>query len=195
MSLLPRTLAALAALALLPAACGGDDDKGDSSRPKASARPVEPPPGWRTVRNRAVGLTVAAPKRWPADNSRRTTLIRSDDQLVSITIAADRGASGRRLPPARYARRTLASLPGFKGRIAKRAPRVHGSPYPSAVVSGTGSVSTTIRRQRISVAAFRVAGNGTYTAIVFRNAVVKPRFNDRKIARVLRTFRAQAPRP
>ena len=194
MSLLPRPLAAVAALVLLPTACGWDDDEGDSSRPQPSARPGEPPPGWRTVRNRTVGFTVAAPKAWPADSSRRTTLIRSDDQLVSLTIAADRSASGRRLPPARYARRTLSSLPGFRGRIDRRAPRVRRSPYPSAVVSGTGTVSTTIRRQRISVAAYRVAGNGTYTAIVFRNAVVQPRFNDRKIARILRTFRAQAPR-
>lgn len=190
-----RTLAALTALALLPAACGGDDggSDGSSKGTERRERPPRPPPGWRTIRNPVVGFTIAAPKAWPADGSRRATLIRSEDRLVSITIAADRSAAGRELSPARYARRTMKSLPGFEGRISRRVRPVRGSPYRSAVIGGSGTVSTTIRRQRISVAAFSQEGKATYTAIVFRNAVVKPRLNDRTIARILATFRAGAP--
>jgi hypothetical protein len=191
-----RTLATLSALALLPLACDDDDGgrDGGSGRPEATEHPATPPPGWRTVRNPVAGFTIAAPRTWPADTSRRSTLVRSDDRLVSITIAADRSPSGRELSPARYARRTLESLPGFAGRLRRRVGRVRGSPYRSAVVEATGTVNTTSRPQRISVAAFRDDGRATYTAIVFRNARVKPRFNDRTIARVLRTLRARAPR-
>lgn len=192
-ALLPRTLAVLTLLVMLAAGCGGgDDDDGDgtSTGVHATGRPVPPPPGWRTVRNSVAGFTVAAPRAWPADSSRRATLIRSEDRLVSMTFAVDRSATGLALSPARYARRTLRSLPGFRGRLSPRARPVRGSPYPNAVVDGSGSVATTIRRQRISVAAFRYPGRATYSAIVFRNAVVKPRINDRTIERILRTFRA-----
>lgn len=192
-----RTLAALAAVTVVPAACAADDGDGDraSTGTETIERPPRPPPGWRTVRNPVAGFTIAAPKRWPADVTRRATFIRSDDRLVSITIAADRSAAGRRLTPVRYARRTLESLPGFKGAIGRRVRRVRGSPYPSAVVEGSGTVNATTRPQRISVAAFRRPHSATYTAIVFRNAVVRPRLNDRTIARILATLREGRPRP
>ena len=191
-----RTLAALTALTLPSAACQDDDEDRDagSDGARTSERPPRPPPGWRTVTNPVLGVSISAPKTWPADTSRRATLVRSDDQLVSITVAADRSPAGRRLTPARYARRTIRSLPGFRGRVQRRARRVRGSPYPSAVLDGRGTVSSTSRPQVISVAVFRDEGRASYSAIVFRNARVKPRFNDRTIARILPTLRGRAPR-
>ena len=191
-----RTLAVLAAVALVPAGCDGGDEGEDPTRTAAEAaeRPARPPSGWRTISNPVVGSTVAAPKSWPGTTSRQATLIRSDDQLVSITVAADRSAAGARLSPARYARRTIRSLTGFRGTVQRRVGRVRGSPYPNAVVDADGTVKSTSRPQRISVAVFR-HDEVSYTAIVFRNARVKPRFNDRTIARVLRTVRAARRRP
>ena len=192
-----RTLAALAALVLLPSACADEGSGRGGGRDGAQTieRATRLPPGWRTVRNPVAGFTIAAPKTWPADTSRRATFVRSEDRLVSITVAADRSAAGRELMPADYARRTLKSLPGFAGELRRGVRRVPGSPYPSAVVEGSGTVSATSRPQRISVAAFREQGEATYTAVVFRNARVKPRLNDRTIARILRSFRAMAPTP
>jgi hypothetical protein len=192
-----RTLAALATLAVAPTACRDDDGGGGGTTTGAEAieRPARPPPGWHTLRNEVAGFTLAAPRAWPAETTRRRTLLRSEDRLVSITVAADRSAAGRRLAPARYARRTIESLPGFEGTVGRRARPVRGSPYRSAVVDGSGTVSTTIRRQRISVAAFHQPGVATHAAVVFRNAVVRPRLNDRTIARILTSFRAARPRP
>ena len=191
-----RTLAALTALLLLPAACDDEEPGRDGGRDGAESfeRPARLPTGWRSVRNPVAGFTIAAPKTWPADTRRRSTFLRSEDRLVAITVAADRSAAGRELRPAEYARQTLKSLPGFKGKVRRRVGRVRGSPYRSAVVEGSGSVNATSRPQRISVVAFGDEGAGTYTAVVFRNARVKPRINDRTIARMLGTFRAQAPR-
>ena len=190
-----RPLAALAAITLGPVGCADDDEGKDRDSPsgEASERAARPPPGWRTVTNRVVGFTIAAPKAWPAATNRRSTLIRSDDRLVSITVAADRSPGGQALSPGRYARRTIESLPGFEGRIHRRARRVRGSPYRSAVVDASGTVEATTRPQRISVATFRPGNHATYSAIVFRNARIEPRLNDRKIARILRTFRARSP--
>jgi hypothetical protein len=84
----------------------------------------------------------------------------------------------------------MRSLPGFNGTIRRRVGRVRGSPYPNAVVEGSGAVSSTTRPQRISVAVFRQPRRATYAAIVFRNARVQPRFNDRTIRRLLGTLRA-----
>ena len=197
MPVLSRALAALLVLALLPTACGGDDDDDaeDGTGPTTTeVRAPRVPPGWRTVRNPVLGVTVAAPRGWPAEIRRQATLIRSDDQLVSITVAADRSAGGRRLSPARYARRTLRSLPGLEGKVAPRARRVRGSPYPSAIVEARGTVSSTTRPQLISVAVFRQGDQAMLTAIVFRNARVTPHFNDRTIRRMLGTLRGQTAR-
>lgn len=192
-----RTLTAMTALLLLPAGCD-DEERGEAGgRDGAETieRPARPPPGWRTVRNPVAGFAIAAPKTWPAETSRKTTFLRSKDRLVSITLAADRSAAGRELSPTDYARQTMRSLPGFEGKLLRRVGRVRGSPYRSAVVEASGTVNATSRPQRISVATFRDERTATYTAVVFRNARVKPRVNDRTIARILGSFRAQAPRP
>lgn len=191
-----RLVCRVAALALLASGCGdgaADDDRRAESEPVD--RPALPPAGWRTVRNAAGGFNVSVPKRWSAATKGDSSIIRSDDRLVSVRIGADRSASGRDLPAERYARETIRSLPGFEGRIRRRAGRVRGSPYASARVEAAGRVRASRVRQRITVATFRRPGRVTYSAIVFRNATVRPRFNDRRIDRLLRSFRAEKPRP
>lgn len=181
-------------LALLQAGCGGDD----GSDPDAAALervdpPATPPPGWRTVSNSRIGFTIAAPRTWTATHTGRRTVIRSDDRLVAISISADRTAPGRELSAERYARRTIRTVPHFAGVVDKRVGRVPGSKYESALLTATGTVSPSNLSQRISVAILRRPGRVTYGVLVFRNAGVKPRFHDRTIERILRTFRAQPP--
>ena len=47
--------------------------------------------------------------------------------------------------------------------------------------------------QRITAAVFQRPGRVVYEVLVFRNARVRPRFNDPVVERLLRSFRAQAP--
>jgi hypothetical protein len=82
-------------------------------------------------------------------------------------------------------------VPNFAGTVGKRVSRVPGSRYDSAMLSATGTVSPSNLSQRISVVIFQRPGRVSYGLLVFRNAGVQPRFNDRTIARMLRTFRAQ----
>ena len=175
------------AMTVLAAGCGGDDDAGD--RAARADRPVDPPRGWRTVKNGQAGFTIAAPRRWTARTRKGATVIRSDDRLVVMTLAADRGREGKQARPASYARRALESLPEFEGGVSAQARRVRGSPYDSARVEGIGTLRTARRPQRITVAAFTRRGRATYAAVVFRNPRATPRFDERAVDRMLRTLR------
>jgi hypothetical protein len=173
--------------AALVAGCGEDDEeKAPSER---ADRAAKPPRGWRTVSNHSAGFTIAAPRRWTARTRKGATLIRSDDRLVVVTVAADRSEEGRGTHPARYARLTLLNLPEFEGRVSPRVRRVRGSPYGSARVDGFGTVRTSRRLQRITVATYRLPGRVTYTAVVFRNPRLTPGFDETIVNRMLRTVR------
>ena len=186
---------ALAAAALSASACGDDDESrpGSGPREESSHRPAKPPHGWRTVRNRRAGFTLSVPRTWLARTRGPATLIRSDDQLVSATVAADRTAGEREGNPKAFGRRTIKSLPGFRGRISRRAGRIPGTPYRTARVEARGRVANSRVVQRITAAVFQRPRRAIYEVLVFRNAKVRPRFNDPVVERMLRSFRAQAP--
>lgn len=195
MPALTRIGVVVAALALLQTGCGDDAERKTSTagveRPDP---PIQPPPGWRTLTNPAAGFTIAAPRTWTATSTRGRTVVRSDDRLAAVSISADRTAPGRELSAEQYARRTIRTVPHFAGIVGKRVSRVRGSRYESAILTATGTVNPSNLSQRISVAIFHRPGRVSYGVLVFRNAGVKPRFNDRTIERILRTFRAQPPR-
>ena len=187
MPALRRTLVVVLLAALL-AACGDDTPDRPS---EAADKPVAPPAGWRTVRNVPAGFTIAVPKRWTAATKRAATLIRSKDQLVAVTVAADRSPAGKESAPAKYAREVIASLPGFEGAVSVKDAQVAGSPYETAVAEGTGTVKTSSVAQRIEVAAFHRPRQVTYSAVIFRNARARPPPGRATVARMLRSFRAQ----
>jgi len=180
--------AALAVVALV--GCGSDSGSG---RTEHADPPATPPRGWHTVLGDRAGFTIAAPRRWKARTKRRATLIRSRDRLVAVTVNADRSAQGRNAPPRSYARDLLEELPGFEGDVSARIRTIPGAPYRTARVDGVGSVRTSRRAQRITVAVYQRAGLVTYGAVVFRNAFATPRGDDRVVNRMLRTFRARPP--
>jgi len=184
----------VAALGVLQAGCS-DDEESEISKVgvERGDAPARPPPGWKTVSNSFAGFTISAPRTWTAAGTRRRTVIRSDDRLVAVSISADRTARGRELSARRYARRTIRTVPNFVGIVGKRVSRIAGSRYESAVLTATGTVSPSNLSQRISVVIFRRPGRVTYGALVFRNAGVKPNFNEPTIQRMLRSFRAQPP--
>jgi hypothetical protein len=182
-------LPAAAVLAL--AACGDSEPAAPEERADAPARP---PAGWRTVENARAGFTIAAPRRWRASDRRDATLLRTRDRLAVLTVAADRGRTGRDAEAARYALATLDALPGFEGSTSGRPRRVRGSPYETARVDARGTLRTSRQPQRISVVAYRRPGRVTYVVLAFRNARANRRRNEVELDRMLRTLRAQPPR-
>ena len=185
-------LAAMLLVASALAACG-DDDAPEPPAERADA-PAKPPSGWRTVENETAGFTIAAPRTWPAATKRGATLIRSKDELVAVTIAADRSTAGRQTQPATYARQVVAALPGFQGGVSVRDSEIAGSRYETALAVGAGTIKTSGVPQRIQVAVFHRPRRVTYSAVIFRNAKARPVPGRGTVARILRSFRAQPPR-
>lgn len=185
----------VATVVLAAAGCGDDEPtrQGPDPSQERSDRPAKPPPGWRVVRNRRAGFSVSVPRTWTARKRGTATLIRSDDRLVSITGAADRTTEERTRNPKAFARQTIEHLPGFRGRVQRRSRKVRGSPYRTARVDAKGRLRTSAVRQRITAAVYQRPGFVTYELLVFRNARVRPHFNDPVVERLLRSFRAQAP--
>jgi hypothetical protein len=192
-----RTATAVSVAAMALAGCGDDDGEPAGRGPDPAAErsdpPAKPPPGWRTVRDERAGFTLSAPRTWSARTKGPATLIRSDDELVSVTVAADRTELERVADPGAFARQTIRKLPGFRGRVSERTRRVRRSPYENARADARGRLSTSKVPQRITAAVFQRRGQVTYEVLVFRNAKVRPHFNDPVVERMLRSFRAQAP--
>ena len=136
---------------------------------------------------------IAVPRSWSAATKRGATLIRSKDELVAVTIAADRSDKGKDTEPAAYARDVIAALPGFEGAVGVKDAPIAGSPYETATAEGSGTVETSGVGQRIEVAALHRPRQVTYTAVIFRNARARPVPGRASVARMLRTFRAQPP--
>ena len=178
----------LAVLAL--AGCGGDDEQ----PAERSDRAARPPAGWRSVENASAGFTISVPRSWRTRTRAAATLIRSRDRLVAVTVAADRSADARETPPARYARQVLEALPGFEGTTADAVRRVPGSPYRSARIEGEGSVRTSRRPQRITVAVLQRPGRVSYSVISFRNPTLATPADERVVRRMPRTLRGRPSR-
>jgi|SRR5512132_3120477 hypothetical protein len=185
-----RTGLALVGL-LVFAGCGGGDSRHTEER---ADPPAKPPPGWKTVPNRAAGFTLSVPRRWTDRVKGAATFIRSKDRLLVMTVAADRGNQGRDLSAEAYARQTLDSLPGFEGSVLPRTRRVRGSPYRSARVDGAGTLRTSKRPQRIIVVAFKRPRQVVYAFVAFFNPKVPRGFFEPRLRRILRSFRAQPAR-
>lgn len=188
-------LAAALAATIACLGCGEEDEFADSPDPatERSDPPAKPPPEWRTFSNRRVGFTLSVPPGWPARARKSATLIRSSDRLLAVTVAADRSESARTTPPREYARRTFRALPGFRHLKLSARGRVARSPYPSARIDGTGTLTETRQRERITVAAFRRPGHVTYTVIAFSANVGRTPAHAGELKLLLASLRARRP--
>lgn len=180
------------------AACGGDDDPVERSPDPAtepSDPPANPPPGWRTVTNRAAGFTLAVPRDWTARTRRAATLVRSRDNLLALTVAADRSEAGRTTAAAEYARSAFEALPGFRRLRVRRAVRVRASPYENARIDGTGTLVERDQRQLITTAAFRRPDWATWTVVAFAAPVEGRTPHATSLRVILASLRGRRPRP
>jgi hypothetical protein len=189
-------LLAAGACAVAAGGCGSDDP----AQPERKGAPAETvdrrgplPPGWKRVVNRRAGFSVGIPPGWTVRGAVGTTLVRSGDRLMAVSISADRSTEGRELSPRTYVVRTARLLRGYRLLRVRGRPRRVGSRYRNAAVQVTGRFARTRVRQSIRVVALQRPGRVTYALLFFRTAGAPAALYEPAVAGMVRTFRAQPP--
>jgi hypothetical protein len=188
---LPSLVSALVAFAALAAfaGCGGDG-------PEPPRTPVETvdklpslPSGWHEYVNHRAGFAIGRPPGWRAKRRGQSTLLRSPDHLVAVSISPDRTAEAIEFRLADYAAQAVEALPGFE-EISPRKPNIFEARYEARAVSATGESKDGVR-QRLLFVAMRRKDLVTYAVLVARNAEEKSGFYGREALRIVHTLRGR----
>lgn len=189
----PVLLLALAAAAA-PAGCGSSSHTGTTGPPAAEKLdpPARPLPGWRTLVNDRGGFSLSLPPGWSARSAGDgSTLVRSSDRALALSISADRSDDGARDRPQVYLDRTAAHLGGYRDLRIPPARPLAGLRYPAARAAGTGVYTRTGVRQALVLYALHRPDQVTYTLLAFRSAAVPAARYAALLPEVLRSFRAR----
>jgi hypothetical protein len=184
-------------VALLAAGAAGCGGSGSTSAPPPPSEVPQAlpklPSGWHGRRDRTIGYAIGIPPGWRVDQSRNSTLIRSPDHLVAVTLSVDRNPDALELPLDEFATRALTALPGFKAPLEPGRPRPFGGTPLDAVESvATGTAESTGVQERVTLVVLRREGIVNYTIAIVENAKRGPSAQDRALPlRMVRTLRDQ----
>jgi hypothetical protein len=193
---------ALCTATIALAACGGGDST--DSPTTTTTKPPGPPPKetrdplpnrpheWKRYVNDRGGFALLLPRGWNPNTRGRSTLIRSFDRLVAISIVSDRSRAGLKAPVADYARSTAKALRGFDHPPRIRGTRPFEHRYEAVEASGTARSSGGVD-QHVSVIALRRNDLVTITAVLAANAKRAARHSERIGRRVIGTVRSRPP--
>jgi hypothetical protein len=188
-------IASALACAALAAGCGNDGVP--SSAPKAPAETRDTPPKlqprWRRVVNLRAGFSVGIPPGWTARGAAGTTLVRSSDRALALTITADRSDDGRESDPKQYVARLVPQFPRYRKLQVGLAKQVKRTRYPTASLTASGVYSPTGVRQAILVFAISRPHRVMYTISVFRAASTRASRYDKLLETLVRSFSAGPP--
>jgi hypothetical protein len=173
---------------------------GDSSAPATRTTAAEKadkrarlPDDWRRVVNERAGFNLGIPPGWRARGGPGSTIVRSRDKSLAVSITADRSAAGRDLPVTVYARNAIRGLTGYRDLKIGKVTRVVDTRYPAAAVKAEGVFERTSLRQALILFALQKRRVGTFTVLVIRSArVPRARYAD-VVSTMVRTLRAQPP--
>ncbi|GEM_PF-4373105 len=188
------------ALAAALAGCGGSSPASTVSTTTTTVpqRPAPVPAGWERRIDIVEGYSMAVPPGWRAERRGTTTLVRSPDHLVAVSIAADRTADALGVPVRAFATQTLAALPGYAGTINPSPPRpLGGTPLDAVVTDATAVRASDGIRVDLTLVVLRRPAYVNYTAVVAANAGRTPPGERAAALRMLRTLRDYpvGPRP
>ena len=140
------------------AGCGGGGGGSDTStmpRPAESTDPpAKPPKGWQTYISPVAGFSVSVPPAWTVEPSGGSSLLRSPDKVVAISITADRTDEALNAPLESYAADTLKNLSGFTG-LTPTGVRPYKAQYPAAIATADGTLASSGVKQRLTLVVLR----------------------------------------
>lgn len=180
------------ALAALVGGCGEKEEP-----PPPPVETVDPlpklPREWKRHVNRRAGFAIGVPEGWSARDRRSSSLLRSPDRLVAVSVSVDRGEGALALPVERFATRVADALSGFR-RLKADRPRPFPARYEAAAVRATGRTKKDDVPQRLLVVVQRREGFATYAVLVAENAKLGANRHRDEIRRMVRSLRGRPPR-
>jgi hypothetical protein len=164
-------LAGLLALSAIAAGCGdGSDDPGPPAQaPETAHRVPDLTPRWEVHVNRPGGFAFGLPPGWRARDRGTSTLVRSLDRLVAVSIVPDRTPGAIEVPLDDFARRALVALPGFERELTPSRERRFRHRYDGIRVEGRATAKGTGVRQRVRLIVLRRGRQVTFTVIIAAN--------------------------
>jgi hypothetical protein len=170
-------------------ACGEDEpDPPERARetidklPRLSA-------GWHKYTSHEAGFAIGRPPGWAVERQDSATLLRSPDQLVAVSISADRTSEALEFPLDEYAAQAAEALPGLRDLTVGRARRFDAH-YPARAVEATGKTKQGVR-QRLLFVVMRREGFAAYAVLIARNAEKDSGYYAQEARRMVRTVRGR----
>jgi phage gp37-like protein len=159
-------------IALVGAGCGdeGNDEPAPAPRPPETAdRVPDLPARWKVHVNSAGGFAFGLPPGWKAHDRDASTLVRSYDRLVAVSITPDRTNEALDTPLEQFATRALVALPSFEGQLEPGETRRFNHRYEAIAVAASGTDAESGVRQRLRLIVLRRDRLVTFTVLVAAN--------------------------
>ena len=216
----PKLSAALLAIAvaLTAAGCGEKDEPDDPGAPAPppvaeapggddGEEPAETvdalpplPRGWTPEINFEGGFEIGLPPGWSADNDGVRSVYSSPDDLIAVTVSADRTPGALALPIDEFALRTSEALGGETQGPQRYEDLVVGQAVPfeheydASAVRSKGVPAGSGVPEKALVAVIKRDDHAVYVVIVRENATTSSRFADRDtIKAMIRSLRGRPP--
>ena len=168
--------------------CGDDEPAPPEHRAETVDKLPKLPPGWHEYISHRAGFALGRAPGWRANRDGASTLLRSPDRLVAISISADRTSEAIEFPLGDYALETAKALPGFHHLDVKRPHRFEAH-YTARSVAASGEKGQL--RQRLLLIALRRDRLATYAVLVASHAERNTGFYENEALRMVRTLRGR----
>jgi hypothetical protein len=180
---------------LVLVACGSDDEA-QAPEVEREAETVEElpklPRGFEAEESRVNGLAFGRPPGWSVKDDGVATQLLAPDQLVVMSLTADRTDEALAGDPATLATRTFTALQGYEGELDPSEPRRFKHRYEASEVNGEGVSASTGVPQRLRVIVLERKGVAVVTAVIAENAKENARA---EVEQALDTVRSLRTRP
>jgi hypothetical protein len=178
---------------------GGGDETQPPPPPKERVETVDKLPNlpdrWKRYENRRGGFVVGLPPGWKASDRDRgpTSLIRSYDRLVAISISPDRTDEALGIDLDEFAARATAALPGLEGAAQPSDPKPYKHRYSAVQSTLEARDAESGVNERVSLIVIRRDHLVTFTVVIAANADRRARSSERLAREVVATLRSRPP--
>jgi hypothetical protein len=171
-------VAIVAGFVLALGACGSDDEPAAPEverLPETADALPKLPRGYEPYISRVSGIAIGRPPGWEARDRGIAATLTAPDQLVVMSLSADRTDQAVAADPRTLAVRTFQALDGYEGELDPTEPRPFKHPYEAYEARGEGVAASTGVRQRLRVIVLRREGTAVVTAVIAENAKIGAR--------------------